>query len=159
MPFSASSDQIVGEFDLWNRPVLQLQLMIAGASHNLTCTIDTGCDDPMVFRSLQHALTIGLQFRTAPRDRRHLRLLADGTERRFVEAGATLRWFAEDRAIKILAPDPLEPNLPTVLDPNVPAILIGVPILSGCLIQLDLRTTPGCVTITGPTAGGHSTQT
>lgn len=154
MPYSDSSTEIIGELDRRWRPVLDVELIVLGVSRRVRCTVDTGCDDPLVFRSFDEGIALGLQFATSPRAPRRFRFLADGTERRFVEARATIRWFAQDRSVTVLAPDPEEDTAPeAAVSSNVPGVLIGIPLLIGCQVHIDLLGNPGRVIIHPPPPG------
>jgi hypothetical protein len=158
MPFRTTPQQILGEFDSDWSPTIDVEFLINTQSSTLRCHIDTGSMFSVVFTDFDMADALQIRFRRGPRDPRVQCHLADGTVRYFVEGRATLPWFS-NAAATVLAPDPLAP-IPVGAAASTlgstkphPRILIGVPLLLGCRLDLNFQSNPGSVRLTGPPAG------
>lgn len=147
MPFLSTTTEIVGELDQRWRPLVEVQLFVNAVPYRLRCHIDTGCDDDLVFRDYADAASLGLQFRLHPSAMRHERVLANGTPAFFVEARATIEWFAP-RLVTVLAPDPnIPPASPPPQHDEIPRVLLGVPLLIGCAVGMSFSGPPGEIRI------------
>lgn len=135
MTFPPSPNRLVGALDARSRPTLRVGLQGASQVHSLLCTLDTGCDDALVFADYEEATNYGLHFNTVRGGPRHDRLFADGRFGVFVQARATLHWL-EPRSIIVLAPDPQRSRDMPPVPPDCPRILIGLPLLQGCRLTI-----------------------
>lgn len=150
MPFQSAPHEIEGETDLLGRPMVELELLVQGSRHWVRTHIDTACDDELLFEDINHAQSLGLQFTPNRQATRLTRYLADGSPRDFLTTRATLVFFGYHRPVTITTPEPLPPQVAGAPLPSrhaSPRVLLGIPLLVGCTVALNLTNSPGNVYI------------
>ena len=150
MAFRNTPQEMEGEVDPVDGPVLMVPVLFAGRPDTLRCCINFGCSDFLVFEDLANARRRRLQFNFSPRGERVIRTLSDGSTCKFLKSRGTVTWFGTAINIEILAPAPqyaTPPNPIVTIKPPSGRIFVGLPLLKGCELRVDFRSNPGSVII------------